>query len=104
MAPCPLIGSDQPALWHLDAARGPSTPSFDHLVGELLEMRRPLKPERLGGLEIEHQFELGRLHKPALVVGHVGSETTTKISIAGVAVANQPLSCRSLLARQGPEI
>src|SRR4051794_41066351 len=33
MAPCPLIGSHQPALWHLDAARGPSTPLLDHLVG-----------------------------------------------------------------------
>src|SRR3954454_3870273 len=31
MAPCPLIGSHQLALWHLDAARGPSTPSLDHL-------------------------------------------------------------------------
>ena len=24
---------DQTAVWHSDAARGPSTPSFDHLVG-----------------------------------------------------------------------
>src|SRR5262245_65509987 len=41
---------------------------------------------------------------PVLVLGHVGGETTTKISIAGVAVANQPVSCRSSLARQRPEI
>src|SRR5262245_18787717 len=26
---------DQTAVWHSDAARGPSTPSFDHLVGAL---------------------------------------------------------------------
>src|SRR6516225_6941897 len=25
---------DQTAVWHSDAARGPSTPSFNHLVGE----------------------------------------------------------------------
>jgi hypothetical protein len=55
---------------------------------------------------IDGQLEFDRLHKQAtvLVVGHVGSETTTKISIAGVAVANQPVSCRSSLARQRPEI
>ena len=28
MAPCLLVVLDRPALWHLDAARGPSTPSF----------------------------------------------------------------------------
>jgi hypothetical protein len=28
-----LLVSDQPAFWHLDAVRGPSTPSFNDLVG-----------------------------------------------------------------------
>jgi hypothetical protein len=34
--------------------------SFDHLVGELLEMQRHVEAERLGGLEIDHQLELDR--------------------------------------------
>ena len=29
MAPRSLLILDQPAAWHSDAARGPSTPSFD---------------------------------------------------------------------------
>ena len=33
MAPRSLLVSDQSAFWHSDAARGPSAPSFDHLVG-----------------------------------------------------------------------
>ncbi len=35
---CPLIGSHQPALWHLDAARGPSTPGA---VGTRVSSRAP---------------------------------------------------------------
>src|SRR5262245_31411271 len=50
------------AVWHSDAARGPSTPSLDHLVGELLEIERNLEAKRLGGLEVDHQLERGRLH------------------------------------------
>ena len=60
MAPCPLIGSDQPALWHLDAARGPSTPSFDHLVGAGEKRGWYVQAERLGGLEVDYQLVLGR--------------------------------------------
>src|SRR5262245_65936011 len=33
---------------------------FDHLVGAG-EQRRRVKPKRLGGLEVDRQFELGRL-------------------------------------------
>src|SRR2546430_4978537 len=61
-------------------------------------MLRPMISSNLFGCIIRHRIW------PVLVVGHVGSETTTKISIAGVAVANQPVSCRSSLARQRPEI
>ena len=37
------------------------TVSLDHFVGALLEKPRNVKAKRLGGLEIEHQFELRRL-------------------------------------------
>src|SRR4029453_3699799 len=53
---------DQTAVWHSDAARGPSTPSFNHLVGARGEAGRHLKTERLRGLEIDDQFEFARLY------------------------------------------
>ena len=34
--------------------------SFDHLVGTLSEKPRHFEPERLGGLEVDHQFKLDR--------------------------------------------
>ncbi len=34
--------------------------SFDHLVGALLEARWHVEAERLGGLEVDGQFELDR--------------------------------------------
>src|SRR6476660_3856492 len=59
MAPCPLIGSDQPAHWHLDAARGPSTPSLDHLVGAGEQRGRHVEAARLRSLEVDRQLVLG---------------------------------------------
>ena len=32
---------------------------FDHLVGAIKQGRRHGKPERLGGLQVNHQFEFG---------------------------------------------
>ena len=61
MAPRSLVVSDHPAFWHLDAARGPSTPSFDHLVGAGEQRLRDGEAERLRGLEVDHQLILGRL-------------------------------------------
>src|SRR6516165_11554447 len=52
---------DQTAVWHSDAARGPSTPSFDHLVGEREQLVRNLEAERLGGRDVDDEIELGRL-------------------------------------------
>src|SRR5262249_30766758 len=34
--------------------------SLDQFVGALLELKRNVEPERLGGLEIDHQFEFDR--------------------------------------------
>jgi hypothetical protein len=51
-----------PAIWHLDAARGPSTPSFDHLVGPGQQCRGNCNSKRLGGLEVDGEREFGRLH------------------------------------------
>src|SRR5215813_9708041 len=40
-------------------AVSPLTPSFDHLVRELLDRQRHLKAKRLGGLQIDDKFEFG---------------------------------------------
>src|SRR6516225_7109603 len=52
---------DQTAVWHSDAARGPSTPSFKHLVGAARHGQRDSDPERFGGPEVEEQFNFGGL-------------------------------------------
>src|SRR5262245_66352562 len=51
----------------------PPFKSFDHLVGELLEMQWHVEAERLGGLEIDHQLELAGLED-----GQIGRLRTLK--------------------------
>ena len=63
MAPCLLVVFDQPALWHLDAARGPSTPSLDHLVGAGEQRRGHCRGRAPGGLEIDDERHLGGLDR-----------------------------------------
>src|SRR6266576_2293978 len=57
MAPVPGDSPKTPA-WHVDAARGPSTPSFDHLVGAREHGRCNIEANRLGGFEIDHELIL----------------------------------------------
>src|SRR4051794_9851214 len=44
------------AIWYLDAAKGPSTPSLDHLVGAADYLLWNSETKRRGCLEINHQF------------------------------------------------
>src|SRR5262249_9589921 len=68
------------AVWHSDAARGPSTPSFDHLVGAQQEGIRDRQAERLGGGQIDDELEsrwlldrkFGRLRPAEKLVDIVG--------------------------------
>src|ERR1700726_2010196 len=82
-----------------DPQRKYRDPSFDHLVGKLLEMHWHVEAERLGSLEVDHQLELNRgLHgklarfraledavgirrRPAKIVGEVSpvSQQTTEL-------------------------
>jgi hypothetical protein len=47
----------QPPFWHLDAVRGPSTPSFDDLVGAGEQRIRHGQAECPGGLQIDDKLE-----------------------------------------------
>ena len=39
----------------------PAGPSLDHLIRPLQQRRRDRQAERFGGLEVDHQLELGGL-------------------------------------------
>src|SRR5262249_15134117 len=52
---------DQTAVWHSDAARGPSTPSFDHLVGAGEQRWRNIEADSLGRDQIDDKIIIGRL-------------------------------------------
>src|SRR5262249_815270 len=46
----PFAADSITAVWHSDAARGPSTPSFDHLVGASEQRRRYCQAKGVGSL------------------------------------------------------
>jgi hypothetical protein len=48
------------------ASRGRRFALFDHLVGERVQLERDVEADRLGGLEVEHEFEAGRLGRNSL--------------------------------------
>src|SRR5215831_5929888 len=58
---------DQTAVWHSDAARGPSTPSFDHLVGTG-EYASLLKPAHIRHL-VEYMHALSEWPRNRLLLG-----------------------------------
>src|SRR6516164_1435395 len=57
MAPVPGDSPKTPA-WHIDAVRGPSTPSLDHLVGAGEQRRGHIDAEHPGRWQVDHQIEL----------------------------------------------
>src|SRR5215475_3213878 len=60
----PFAADSITAVWHSDAARGPSTPSLDYLVGAGEHRPGNFQAERLGGLEIDGQVDFrGLLHR-----------------------------------------
>ena len=66
---CPSDVSFTPKSGHLQCNRmsamcqkRTSAVSFDHLVGKRDECWRDFEAKSLGGLKVEHEFELGRLH------------------------------------------
>src|SRR5215475_11783378 len=44
--------SPETPVWHLDAARGPSTPSFNHLIGKREQFIRTVRPSALAVLRL----------------------------------------------------
>jgi hypothetical protein len=64
----------------------PAQPLFDHLVGAGEERGRNFEAERVGGLHVDHQLELGRLRAgpPKLVPEKRSPGQTSPILLPGV--------------------
>src|SRR5262249_37782460 len=62
----PFAADSITAVWHSDAARGPSTPSFDHLLGGREQCGGYSRPGRLAVPEIDADL---------LFVGHPHRQT-----------------------------
>src|SRR5262245_53644193 len=57
----PFAADSITAVWHSDAARGPSTPSFDYLIDATEDRDWEGEAEPLGGLEVDDQLDFGDL-------------------------------------------
>src|SRR5262245_28314131 len=64
-------GQCQSRVSRCSSVRARKAELFDHLVGEQLHRVGDDQPQRLGGLEIDYQLELGRLHDGQ--IGGVGA-------------------------------
>src|SRR5262245_53727277 len=87
---------DQTAVWHSDAARGPSTPSFNHLVGDGEHAWAHFDAECPRRLKIDDELEPGRLQHREIGrlsafkdAAGVHADLTTHLELIG-SVAHQP--------------
>src|SRR6516162_7374104 len=53
----PFAADSITAVWHSDAARGPSTPSFNYLIGAGEQAIGHCEAERSRGLEVDNKHE-----------------------------------------------
>src|SRR3984893_5062920 len=85
-----------------DVSNRSKEPLFDHLVGEREQLVRNLEPERLGGLEIDDQLELGRLQdgqvgRPRALENPAGIDADLAILVPITdSVAHQAAGCGEL--------
>ena len=85
---CPHSGLKSDIALCLLCATSGHSPSFDHFVGLGKQRRGYGKPERFGGLEVNHQFEFRRLlHRQVSWVGplkdfvHIRGDASEQINI-----------------------
>ena len=74
----------------------PPFTSLDHLVGEREQCRRHVKAERSGGLEVDHQLELGRRWNTASGRASNLSQTASASRIRFVIASGCEISARWL--------
>src|SRR5262249_32445677 len=92
----PFAADSITAVWHSDAARGPSTPSFDHLVGGHEQLVRHSEAKQPRSRSVDDPLELARLHhRQVLGLGALedapGVDADLTIRIQNIrAVAHQP--------------
>ena len=88
----------------LRCRKGPSTPSFDHLVGEREQIVGDFDAERLRGPEVDHRLELGRLQDRQVsglctVENLRGVDAILAISIGNIDTVAQQSARYSILAK-----